>query len=63
MLRSQSLYINEMERVMYYMYGIAEEKAKQLAAEEAEDAALAAIKPQQSLDRQPTRTDSNQSSV
>ena len=49
---------------IYCVYGAAEEKAKRLAAGEAADeAALAAIKPRRSLDRQPTRTESNQSSV
>jgi len=52
------------ENKIHYVYDAAEERAKQLAAEEAAElAALAAVKSRRSLDKQPTRTGSHQSSV
>jgi len=68
MLRSQSPYVNGEEEMpvqrVQYVYDAAEERAKQLAAEEAAElAALAVVKSRRSLDKPPTRTNSNQSSV
>lgn len=69
MLRSQSPYVNGEEELpvqkIQYVYDAAEERAKQLAAEEAAELAalLAAAKSRRSLDKQPTRAGSNQSSV
>ena len=67
MLRSQSPYVNGEEDIptnkILYVYDAAEERAKQLAAEEAAElAALAAFNSRRSLDKLPTRMDS-QSSV
>lgn len=83
MLRSQSPYVNAEEEVVpvkvQYVYDAAEERARQLAAEEAveraalarllaaeeaaERAALAAVRSRRSLDKPPTRANSDQSSV
>jgi hypothetical protein len=47
-----------------YVYDAAEERAKDIAAEEAAElAALAAPEPHRSLDQLPTRTSNNQSSA
>jgi len=71
MLLSQSPYVNGEEEIpvnkVHYVYDAAEERAKQLAAEEAAElAGLAAVKTRRSLDKQPqpqpTRMGSNQSS-
>jgi hypothetical protein len=68
MLRSQSPYVNGEEEIpvnkVNYVYDAAEERAKQLAAEEAAElAGLEAVRSRRSLDRQPMRMGSNQSSV
>lgn len=69
MLRSQSPYVDAEEEAVsvkkvQYVYDAAEERARQLAAEDAaERAALAAVRSRRSLDKPPTRTNSNQSSV
>ena len=47
-----------------YVYDAAAERAKELAAEEAAElAGLVAARSRQSLDKPPSRTNSNQSSV
>jgi len=67
-LRSESPYVNGEEEIpvnkVHYVYGAAEERAKQPAAEEAADlAGLAVVKTRRSLDNQLTRMGSNRSSV
>lgn len=68
MLRSQSPYVNGEDEMpakkIHYVYDAAAERAKELAAEEAAElAALLAVRSRQSLDKPPSRMNSNQSSV
>lgn len=69
MLRSQTPFVDEEDEEMSikkvcYVYDAAEERAKELAAEEAAElASLALAKPRRSQDQPPTRTNSKQSSI